>query len=122
VTGRHAGPALAVTILAAGLVMATAGARILEGTGPVFPTPPEATRRSPAPVVPAMQGARVDLNRDGADALARLPGVGPALAARIVAHRAARGPFRSPEALREVPGIGPARWERLRRLVRAELP
>jgi competence protein ComEA len=48
----------------------------------------------------------IDLNRATPLELEALPGVGPALAARIAAHRAARGPFRRVEDLREVPGVG----------------
>lgn len=61
----------------------------------------------------------VDVNRAGTAELEALPGVGPALAARIVAHRDRNGPFRSPEELRQVSGIGAAKMERLRPLVRA---
>ena len=42
-------------------------------------------------------------------ALQALPGVGPALARRIVAHREAHGPFRRPADLLRVPGIGAKR-------------
>ena len=49
---------------------------------------------------------RLDLNAASLVELEALPGVGPALAARIAAHRAARGPFRSVEELRGVPGVG----------------
>jgi competence protein ComEA len=49
---------------------------------------------------------RLDLNAASPAELEALPGVGPALAARIAAHRAARGPFRSVDDLREVPGVG----------------
>ena len=55
----------------------------------------------------------VDLNAAGAAELERLPGIGPGLAGRIVAHRSMRGAFRAPEELLEVPGIGPATYERL---------
>ncbi len=55
----------------------------------------------------------VDLNRADEDALQALPGVGPALARRIVEVRA-QGPFRSVEDLERVRGIGPATVERLR--------
>jgi competence protein ComEA len=41
----------------------------------------------------------VSLDAADAAALERLPGVGPALARRIVAERAAGGPFGSVEAL-----------------------
>lgn len=53
------------------------------------------------------------LNRASAAELACLPGVGPALAARIVEDRRARGPFAEVQALERVPGIGPARLARL---------
>jgi len=60
----------------------------------------------------------VDLNRAGADELQQLPGIGPALADRIVEYRGRTGGFRRPEELLEVSGIGPATLERLLPLVR----
>lgn len=48
----------------------------------------------------------VDINQADAEELAQLPGLGPTIAARIIAHRDAHGPFTSPEALLDVPGIG----------------
>lgn len=57
---------------------------------------------------PLAQGERVDLNSATAAELARLPRVGPGLARRIVADRAANGPFHSLSDLDRVPGIGPA--------------
>ncbi len=56
----------------------------------------------------------VDLNRDGADQLIRLPGIGPVRAASIVRWREENGPFTRVEDLKQVPGIGPATVERLR--------
>jgi competence protein ComEA len=50
----------------------------------------------------------VAVNEASAQELERLPRVGPALARRIVADRAARGAYRSLEELGRVPGIGPA--------------
>ena len=59
----------------------------------------------------------VDLNRADTTALESLPGVGPALARRIVEARRA-APFRSVDDLLRVRGIGPATLARLRPLVR----
>ncbi len=50
----------------------------------------------------------VDINTADADELAQLPGLGPTIAARIIAHREAHGPFPTPEAILDVPGIGAA--------------
>lgn len=59
-------------------------------------------------------GPVVDVNRADAAALATLPGVGPVLAARIIAHRDSAGPFRKPEDLLAVSGIGPSTLERVK--------
>jgi competence protein ComEA len=67
--------------------------------------------------VGAAAGDRVDLNRAGEAELIALPGIGPALAGRILAERERRGRFRSVDELLEVRGIGPATLERLRERV-----
>lgn len=59
----------------------------------------------------------VDVNAAAPAELETLPGIGPALAARIVAERRDE-PFRSVDDLLRVPGIGPATLERLRSRVR----
>jgi competence protein ComEA len=59
----------------------------------------------------------VDLNRATAEQLDGLPGVGPATAAAIVAHRQMNGPFVSVDGLDAVRGIGPSKLEALRDLV-----
>ena len=61
----------------------------------------------------AGDGAPVDLNRATAEELTRLPGIGPVLAARIVAYRDSAGPFATVEALGAVQGIGPATLARV---------
>lgn len=60
----------------------------------------------------------LDLNTATAAQLEELPGVGPATAGAILAHRERNGPFRSVEELLEVRGIGPAKLEAIRELVR----
>lgn len=64
----------------------------------------------------AVSGGPVDLNHAAIESLQALPGIGPALAARIAAHRA-RSPFRSVDDLLQVPGIGEKRLEAVRPLV-----
>lgn len=56
----------------------------------------------------------IDVNFAGADELALLPGIGPAIAARIVGDRSERGPFASVDDLRRVKGIGASTLERVR--------
>ncbi len=69
--------------------------------------------RMPAQLITAL-GLRVDLNRADARELATLPGIGPKLARRILAHRRRQGPFRRPEDLLGVRGIGHRLLARLR--------
>ena len=59
----------------------------------------------------------ISLNRADATALQDLPGVGPVLAERIVAHRDANGPFEAVEDLLDVPGIGETKLAAIRDLV-----
>jgi len=78
---------------------------------------PAASTRQPA-LFPAAPGAAfpgrgestavagmVDLNACTAEALDALPGIGPALAERIVAYRDENGPFRSMDELKKVRGF-----------------
>jgi uncharacterized protein len=53
----------------------------------------------------------VELNTASVPLLARVAGLGPATASRIVQHRDAHGPFRSRKALLDVGGIGPRTFE-----------
>jgi len=73
-------------------------------------------RKRPAPGPapgPALNTVRVDLNRAGFEELQSLPGIGPALAQRILDNRRQEGPFRTAKELLRVPGIGPATLNRL---------
>ncbi|MFZ5912295.1 MAG: Tex family protein [Chloroflexota bacterium] len=53
----------------------------------------------------------VDVNTASPALLTHVAGVGPKLAAGIVAYRDANGAFRSREGLRDVPGLGPKAFE-----------
>ena len=57
---------------------------------------------------------QVDVNTASTAELARLPGIGPALADRIVTYRTVHGAFRRPEELTRVRGIGPKTFNELR--------
>jgi competence ComEA-like helix-hairpin-helix protein len=66
-------------------------------------------------VVPALAvPTKIDVNTADALELAKLPGIGAALAARIVEYREAHGSFRTLDELAAVKGIGAATVERLR--------
>jgi len=56
----------------------------------------------------------VNVNTANAEQLELLPGVGPARASAIIAHRNKNGAFKKPEDLIAVSGIGERAFERLR--------
>jgi competence protein ComEA len=67
-------------------------------------------------------GLPVHLNEATAEDLEALPGVGPVLAGRIIAHRSQHGPFRRVDDLEEVSGFGPQSLEQLRPHLTLETP
>lgn len=75
----------------------------------VVPGSSEAEAASGAP-----GDGRVRINQASASDIEQLPGVGPVLAARIVAHRESFGPFTVVEDLLDVSGIGEAKLATLR--------
>ncbi len=72
------------------------------------------SRRAEELARPLRPGETIDLDRAGAEAIERLPRIGPELARRIAAYREAHGPFGSLEGLDRVPGVGPAMLEAVR--------
>jgi len=60
---------------------------------------------------------RLDINQASAAELEALPGIGPVLAARIVAWREAHGNFASIDELRRVAGIGAGKLKAIEELV-----
>jgi competence protein ComEA len=75
---------------------------------------PTGARAQASPTRGLPPGATVNINSASIEELEVLPGIGPALAARIVAYRQANGPFRTVDELAAVSGIGDTLVERLR--------
>jgi competence protein ComEA len=59
-------------------------------------------------------GLPIDLNQATSEDLDAIPGLGPALAQRIIDYRKAHGPFKKIEELREISGVGPQNLEKLK--------
>lgn len=87
---------------------------VMDGIQLVVPWAGDAAAADSVSPNPAASPFPVDLNRAGEEALARIPGVGPVLAGRIVAHRDSHGPFTAMEDLLDVPGIGEGRLAAMR--------
>lgn len=87
---------------------AAAGAVTVLGPAPLHPASAAAHRDSIAALArPLAPGERINLDRATVPEIARLPRVGVAMAKRIAADRASRGPFGGLAGLDRVPGIGP---------------
>ncbi len=80
-------------------------------------TPPVVAGPDGAPSSSSGPAAPIDINVASAAELDELPGIGPATASAIVAHRDEHGPFATVDDLEAVRGIGPAKLDGLRDLV-----
>jgi competence protein ComEA len=72
---------------------------------------------STAPTPAAPQSGLIDINTATQAELESLPGIGPVTAEKIIAYRAANGPFQDIEAIQDVPGIGPGLFEKIKNLI-----
>jgi competence protein ComEA len=85
------------------------------GSAAVPPDGPAAVaRRGRRAAAAPLRPASIDVDRASEAELLRLPGIGPALAGRIVAERASGGLFGGPDGLLRVRGIGPKTLEKIR--------
>lgn len=66
------------------------------------------------PNPPAVSEEKININTADAAELDKLPGVGPAMAARIVEWRKVKGSFHDGGDLKKVKGIGEAKYEKLK--------
>lgn len=66
---------------------------------------------------PSATGSLININVASAAQLEDLPGVGPALASRIIDYRTANGQFRSIDNLNDVSGIGDKLLDQIRQYV-----
>lgn len=85
--------------------------------------PRAAVHESTSTTRPESEGeaaTRININTASPGELERLPGVGPALAARIVEHRERHGPFRRAEHLLIVRGVSESRFRELRHSIRVD--
>jgi competence ComEA-like helix-hairpin-helix protein len=80
---------------------------------PQVPRPRVTPPLAPAPVDPRP----LDINQATVEQIARLPGVGPSLARRIVDERDRVGRFDSPDGLRGILGLGRKKLAALREYV-----
>lgn len=68
---------------------------------------------SPPPAGSAAQSL-ININTAGPEELDTLPGIGPALAQRIIQYRETHGPFQTVEDIKKVSGIGEKSFEKLK--------
>jgi competence protein ComEA len=61
---------------------------------------------------------KVNINTAGLGELDTIPGIGPALAQRIIDYREEHGLFSSPEEIQAVSGIGPKTYEKMAAYIR----
>ncbi len=97
-----------------------AQARPIAPATPALESAPRSAPQMPTPADASAFTKRININTATAAELELLPGIGPALAARIVEHRATHGPFASVDRLDDVKGIGPSKLAKVRPLVRVE--
>ena len=76
-----------------------------------------AASAKPTKLVSPSQG-QVNINTASAETLQELPGIGPAMAGRIIGYRQQAGGFQKIEDLMNVGGIGPKKFARLAPLVK----
>jgi competence protein ComEA len=98
----------------------TAGAllAILLVLQPGLKVSPASAQQAEAEKAKGATVSTIDINQASEEDFAKLPGVGPELARRIVAFREKHGPFRRVEDLLVIRGIGHKKWRKMRPYLR----
>ena len=73
-------------------------------------------------ILTAQGGEKININLADSATLQELPGIGPAMAGRIIEYREENGPFARIEDLMEVRGIGEKRFLNLQELITVTAP
>ena len=113
---QYARPLLSVFLIVfVGVALTNCVKRSLDER-PLAQTPTQPVR----PVQASTASKQININTAPAKELEKLPGIGPALAQRIVEHREKYGPFRRAEHLIIIRGISDKRFRALRDLITVE--
>jgi len=91
--------------------------RLTDGQKVLVPRAVAAAPAAGAPAAAAAGSGLINLNTASVEQIDSLPGVGPALAGRIVDYRKKNGPFSSVDDLDNIEGIGPKKLENFKDLV-----
>ncbi|MBN1516439.1 ComEA family DNA-binding protein [Candidatus Sumerlaeota bacterium] len=85
-------------------------------------TGPETSLNAPVTTYPSTgeTGLIININTATQADFESLPGIGPAIAEKIIQYRQAHGPFQSTRDLRKVSGIGEKKLEKLEPCIRVE--
>ena len=103
---------------AASSVAAEAPEALEEPEAPEAPEEPAAPEE--AETAPEGMASRVNLNTADAAALESLPGIGQALAQRIIDYRMANGPFQTTAEIQDVRGIGAGIYAKIKDSITVE--